>query len=223
MRFHPHDLLFLRLPDRFEAGTDCSDSSDSSDWPDWLDAGWLTQAPLVVRREAVAGSRVPVGARGLHRNQRCKGYVQPAAVARCVTPEMLAHATIAQPESLPPLAALAALAPGFDALDLAWGPTGGTGFHLATGLPVLRPDSDLDLLVRAPAPLADRTVVRLLALVEEAPCRVDIQVDTGRGGFALAEYARGGRVLVKTAHGPLLVSDPWRGPWRGPCRPPLAA
>jgi phosphoribosyl-dephospho-CoA transferase len=199
--YQPHDLLFLRLPDRFDAG---------GAWPDWLDATWLTKAPLVVRREAAPGSLVPVGARGTRRNERCRGYVQQAAVSRCVMPEMLAHAPIPAGCTLLPLLALAELAPRLDALGLAWGPAGGAGFQLASGLPVLREDSDLDLLVRAPWPLPARLVDRLAGLVDGAPCRIDLQVDTGLGGFALAEYVRGGRVLLKTAHGPLLVDDPWR-------------
>jgi phosphoribosyl-dephospho-CoA transferase len=74
----------------------------------------------------------------------------------------------------------------------------------------LRPDSDLDLLVRAPRRLADGTLAALVALQGGAGCRVDVQVDTGIGGFALLEYARGGKVLLKTARGPVLVEDPWR-------------
>ena len=168
----------------------------------------------MVRREAAPGSLLPVGARGLTRSQRCKGYMQRDAAAHCVTPEMLARLHLRAVRSgecqsdLPPLRALAAMAPRLKDLGLAWGPTGGAGFYLASGLPVLRADSDLDLLVRAPEPLPVWIIDRLLRL-QEQPCRVDIQVDTGRGGFALNEYARGGRVMLKTAHGPVLVADPW--------------
>jgi phosphoribosyl-dephospho-CoA transferase len=102
------------------------------------------------------------------------------------------------------------LAPRLQALGLAWGPVGGAGFWLASGLPVLRPTSDLDLLVRAPDPLAPATVAALAALQRDAACRIDIQVDTGRGGFALMEYARGGMVMLKTDCGPQLSSDPWQ-------------
>jgi phosphoribosyl-dephospho-CoA transferase len=208
--YRPHDLLWLRVVDRFEP---------VPNWPEWLDCAWLVQAPLVVRRETMAGSRVPVGARGEQRNQRCKGYVQRAAVARVVTPEMLARGvlraaadSLAQ-SALAPLRALAALAPRLDELGVAWGPTGGAGFFLACGLPVLREDSDLDLLVRSPARLDDAAVDALLAMQADAGCRVDIQVDTGWGGFALSEYARQrGRVLLKTAEGPMLVPDPWQYP-----------
>lgn len=180
-------------------------------WPEWLDVAWLEQAPLVVRRED-AGGRIPVGARGKQRNQRCKGYVAPVAVARCVTPEMLARQVrpeLAQSE-LAPLRVLATLAQRLDAIQLAWGPAGGVGFFLASGLPVLRPDSDLDLLVRAPEPLETAAVCALASMQAGRECRVDIQVDTGRGGFALSEYARGrGRVLLKTDSGPVLLDDPW--------------
>jgi phosphoribosyl-dephospho-CoA transferase len=210
--YRPHDLLWLRVVDRFEP---------EPEWPGWLDCAWLVRAPLVVRREALAGTRVPVGARGAQRNQRCKGYVQRAAVARHVTPEMLARAVLgaalepgALPRAdLPPLRALASLAPQLKALGLTWGPTGGAGFHLASGLPVLRNDSDLDLLVRAPERLASPTIDALLALQADAGCRVDIQVDTGWGGFALSEYAQGRRrILLKTGAGPVLLADPWHYP-----------
>ncbi|QGZ43345.1 malonate decarboxylase holo-ACP synthase [Pseudoduganella flava] len=196
----PHDLLFLHALERFEpAGA----------WPAWLDAAWHARAPLVVRREAVADGRVPAGARGRTRSERCKGYVQAASVARIVTPEMLARQAGTGDPAMPALQVLAALAPRLDELGVAWGPAGGAGFQLACGLPVLRADSDLDLLVRSPAPLATATLEQLLRMQADAAVRVDIQVDTGTGGFALADYARGGRVLVKTAHGPVLVSDPW--------------
>lgn len=180
-------------------------------WPVWLTPDWLQRAPLVVRRERTADGRVPVGLRGAARNERYKGYLDRAGVARHVTPEMLAACR----ESHQPVAALdalAALAPALDALGLAWGPTGGVGFFLACGLPVLRSDSDLDLLVRAPQPLSAAQSAALVAVQAYAACRIDIQVDTGAGAFALAEWSRTGRrVLLKTGAGPLLCDDPWRG------------
>jgi phosphoribosyl-dephospho-CoA transferase len=196
----PHDLLFVRRPDAF--------ASDGAR-PDWLDPA----APLVVRRETTAAGIVPVGARGLQRNERCKGYIASTDVAAVVTPRMLAaqarERKSAADGDLPCIAALRALAPRLDALDVDWGPAGGAGFWLACGLPVLRATSDLDLLVRLPRKPAPSLVDSLCALQDGQPCRLDIQVDTGAGGFALAEYARGGRVLLKTDDGPRLVDDPW--------------
>jgi phosphoribosyl-dephospho-CoA transferase len=208
MDWRAHDLLWLDVSAAFEA---------AGELPGWLDEGWLRRAPLVVRRETVAAGRIPVGVRGLQRNRRCKGYLAPAAVMRRTTPEMLARGVApdarlgAAARALPCIAALLALAPRLDALGLGWGPAGGAGFWLASDLPVLRPDSDLDLLVRAPRPLDPDQLAALRALQHGAACRLDIQVDTGHGGFALMDYAGGARrTLLKTAHGPLLVADPWR-------------
>jgi phosphoribosyl-dephospho-CoA transferase len=203
----PHDLLFLRHGGAFEP---CACNAR----PGWLDADWLGQAPVVVRRAVVPTGRVAVGARGLQRNERCAGHVDLADVVRRVTPEDLAQSVRKDPgrftaTTFPCIAALTALAPRLDALGLEWGPAGGAGFWLASGLPVLRPTSDLDLVVRAPRRLSPDTFTALRGLVDAASCRVDIQVDTGDGGFALMEYLRGGRVLLKTEHGPRLLIDPW--------------
>jgi len=200
----PHDLLFLHQGAAFEACVSCDAGGDRAGWPD---ADWLERAPLVVRRAVAGPGRVAVGARGLQRNERCAGHVLLTDVARRVTPQDLAREVLAgqgriAASNLPCLAALLALA-------LDWGPTGGVGFWLASGLPVLRPSSDLDLVMHAPRPLSAEMLADLRALQAGTECRVDIQVDTGFGGFALNEYARGGRVLLKTDRGPLLVADPW--------------
>jgi phosphoribosyl-dephospho-CoA transferase len=192
----PHDLLFTQRPGAFVA---------DGVRPDWLDP----HAPLVVRREATQPGIVPAGARGLRRNERCKGHLALDAVASIVTPQMLAARAHASTGDLPCMVALRALAPRLDALGVDWGPTGGAGYWLACGLPVLRATSDLDLLVRLPRRPAASVLAALSALRDGQPCRVDIQVDTGAGGFALAEHARGGRVLLKTDAGPRLVDDPW--------------
>jgi phosphoribosyl-dephospho-CoA transferase len=223
--YRPHDLVWLRVVDRFEP---------VPGWPEWLDCAWLVHAPLVVRREAVAGSRAAVAryitpemlAQALPmcsdggRRMRSRAHAADASCHR-VTVRTSASAAPRHPTANPsaalaqspfaPLRALAALAPRLRSLGLAWGPTGSTGFFLASGLPVLREDSDLDLLVRSSTPLPRATVDALLAMQAGAGCRVDIQVDTGVGGFALSEYAQGrGRVLLKTGTGPVLLADPWR-------------
>jgi phosphoribosyl-dephospho-CoA transferase len=204
-----HDLLFLRHPDAFEA---CACDTR----PGWLDAVWLQEAPVVVRRAAAGPDRVAVGARGLQRNERCAGHIALADIARRITPRQLAQELLDDPgrveaytDTLPCIAALLALAPRLRDLGLEWGPAGGTGFWLASGLPVLRPTSDLDLVVRSPQPLPPALTAELCAMHEHIGCRVDIQIDTGAGGFALAEYARGGKTMLKTDHGPRLVDDPW--------------
>ncbi|HTN67070.1 MAG TPA: malonate decarboxylase holo-ACP synthase, partial [Burkholderiaceae bacterium] len=191
---HPHDLLWIR---------DANALSADLPLPTWATPDWLLSAPVVVRRERTDDEqRIPVGLRGTARNQRCKAYLDSGAVARCVRPEMLAASAAWRRQRLgqfPALEALEALALPLDATGLAWGPTGSVGFALASGLPVLRPDSDLDLLVRAPRPLKQEQIRALLLFVAAPICRIDLQLDTGHGGFALAEWADGPRpVLLKT-------------------------
>ena len=51
---------------------------------------------------------------------------------------------------------------------------------------------------------------RLGNSIREAESRIDVQVETQCGGFALNEWLRtGGPVLLKTARGPVLRNDPW--------------
>lgn len=202
----PHDLLWI---------ADAAGVRADGALPAWASDDWLRRAPLVARREHCAErAPLPVGLRGATRGERCKAYLERGAPLRRVTPESLA--ADAGWRRLPAgrcaaLAALAALAPRLAASGLAWGPTGGVGFALASGLPVLRPDSDLDLLVRAPQPLGEAERAALLALSRYDGCRIDLQIDTGHGAFALAEWAGGRRrVLLKTDQGPLLCDDPWQ-------------
>ena len=216
----PHDLLWLRS----DAALDVAGGA-----PAWvtarLAAGTASFSPVVVRRAAVTSTgRIPVGLRGATRGERWAAQVAASDVVRSATPEDIAHArgwTRAGPlAAFAAVRLLAHVAPLLDASPLAWGVAGGVGHALATGrADGLRPDSDLDLLLRAPSP-ADAAALRdvaakLAGLAAEA--RIDVQVETPLGAFALAEWSRGGgggggaaAVLLKTAAGPALVVDPWR-------------
>lgn len=179
---------------------------------EWARLDW----PVVVRRAQTPAGQVPVGLRGSVRSERQAGVIASASVLRVCTPEQLSNIDL--PASLAPCAALDALraASGpLNALGLAWGPTGSTGFALATGAPLLRADSDLDLVLRSAQPFTAQQRDALQAMLAEAGqrCRIDLQIDTGHGGFAFAEWAAGRtRVLLKTAQGPVLAANPWQMP-----------
>jgi phosphoribosyl-dephospho-CoA transferase len=114
----------------------------------------------------------------------------------------------------PCLQTLSALLPALNQQPLPWGVTGGVGFTLASGLDVLRTDSDLDLLLRSASPSDAAALRQVAALLQDQAVRVDVRVDvqvqTAAGAFALAEWTRTGAVvLLKTASGPVLSDDPW--------------
>lgn len=195
----PHDLLWLN------AAADLLNVK-----ADWVAAQWRPGLPVVVRRDVNDRGEIPVGVRGMKREQRAAGWVKPGAVRRTVTPEMLAdrqrllHSPFV---SQPPVQGAITLTTF--AWPWQWGITGSTGYALATEIPVLHADSDLDLLIRAPAPLTDDELRQWQAQVEKLPCRADTQVETPFGAFALNEWLREGRVLLKTAAGPRLTASPW--------------
>lgn len=202
----PHDLLWLADPTALIV---------SDALPAWATAELIADTPVVVRRQKLDDiDMLPVGLRGTERNQRLAAVVKHSAVTRCIRPEALAQCDI---DALFPsidnaaLLAMSELRPTLNSLGLPWGPTGSAGFALATGLPVLRAQSDLDLVLRAPSPLNAQQTALLSSVMNYAGCRIDLQIDTGVGGFSFAEWiAARGRVLLKTDIGPFLTDDPWR-------------
>jgi len=196
----PHDLLWLTTRDALEG------ISES-----WVENAWHIGLPVVVRRDVDANGRIPVGVRGLKRDQRAAGWVSPAHVARVVSPEQLAveNDLLRSPFiTQPPVQVAVQLSR--QSWPWSWGITGSTGYALATGIPVIHADSDLDLIIRAPLPLTRAELTMWQSQLSQALCRVDTQVDTPIGGFALAEWLREGKALLKTARGPQLVRDPWQ-------------
>ncbi|WP_213993283.1 malonate decarboxylase holo-ACP synthase [Sodalis sp. dw_96] len=198
----PHDLLWI---------DDCRRLNWRQSPPPWVAAQWSPSLPLVVRRDGRLPTPIPVGIRGTLRSLRAAAWVNADAVIRVVSPEALvgkvAQSDLGSNEALPVIQALRQMA----ALEWPWpwGVTGSCGYMLATGQPVCRAESDLDMLIRCPQPPQPRDFARLMAFVPQLPCRVDIQLETPLGGCALTEWLRGGKVMVKTADGPIRVTDPW--------------
>jgi phosphoribosyl-dephospho-CoA transferase len=90
-----------------------------------------------------------------------------------------------------------------------WGPGGSVGFELASGVPSTTRDSDLDLVLSADEQLARTDATRLHADLSTLPVRIDLLLETPNGAVALAEYAQGSAMLLRSAQGPRLVRDPW--------------
>lgn len=191
-----HDLLWGMTPAHLPA-----------DAPTWAVEAIGAGQPVVVRRAIAEPGYVAVGVRGRLREQRLAAQMPVSAVQRRVTPEALRG--VVSPRDLPALRALAALRPVL--AQETWGVTGSAGFELASGVEALHEQSDLDLILRTPEPLARGDAEDLLAILETAECPVDLQLQTPFGAVALREWASGSRrVLLKTASGAHLVLDPWQ-------------
>ena len=193
----PHDLLWGMTPAHLPG-----------DAPAWARAVLAEGQPVVVRRAQVAPGQVAVGVRGLGRERRLAAQMPAAAIRCCQRPEALRwHGDSA----LPALRALAEVGALLDVSGLAWGPTGGVGYQLASGVEVLHAGSDLDLILRTPAALCREAARALLADLEAMPCRIDLQLETPHGAVALREWAGGARrVLLKAPAGAHLVCNPWQ-------------
>lgn len=217
MRAQPHDLIWLHDPAALLA---------AGGLPDWADADWLAQAPVVVRRDRDTApgvsrhhaARIPVGIRGRQRAQRHATWIDAAQCATVVSPFDIAREGYwrlhPRRDEIPALHALDRIAAQLRTLPSAWGITGAVGFTLASGIDVLHAGSDIDLLMLAPEPLPPASTAILRALVAcDDPVRLDIQIATPSGAFALREWLRtGGRVLLKTDTGPVMRDNPWQAP-----------
>ncbi len=195
----PHDLIWLTTRDALE------DIHES-----WVDTAWHTGLPVVVRRDVDGNGRIPVGVRGLKRDQRAAGWVNPHQIARIVSPEQLSaeESLLRSPFiTQPPVQVAVQLSR--TSWPWTWGITGSTGYALSTGIAVIHADSDLDLLIRAPEPLSRTVLLSWQSQLEGALCRADTQVETPLGGFALNEWLRDGKTLLKTDRGPRLTANPW--------------
>jgi phosphoribosyl-dephospho-CoA transferase len=193
----PHDLLRLS-----RAGV------LPPDVPAWANSA-LSVTPWVVVRRAVAPmGRIAVGVRGTSRSERYATAVDPDDVCKVVAPEDLAHVLPRGRRELAAMCTLDTVRPVLDDTGLPWGPTGSVGFELATGIPTVTTESDLDLLVRVP-PGASGSLRLLAALHRELgslAVRVDCQVETPSGAVALAELVgEASDVMARTAAGPRLV------------------
>lgn len=202
--FLPHDLVELAAPDDLVSETAI---------PGWVRASLARTPFVVVRRAYPLRALVPVGVRGRTRGERFAAWLPAASAVRRVSPEALVSRRARGPGRAPALAALDDVERLMAGQGLRWGPVGSVGFELATGLPCVTERSDLDLILRAPAPLAVADARRLRAALAALPVRADAQLETPAGGVALAEYADDPpRVVLRTLAGPRRVTSPWGEP-----------
>lgn len=203
MELKPHDLLKIRGMDALDA---------SQPFPEWVQQS-LNDAPFVVVRRAEASViSVPVGIRGEYRGQRFGTWLKANGISEVISPYILANPVNWKADyhdTLPAtIATLKMIIPVLNASGFRWGPTGSTGFELATGIPVLKATSDLDLVISADSYISVSDAAALLQQLQDiATVRLDIQLETPLGGVALTEYVNAGIVMIKTLNGPVLAKS----------------
>lgn len=174
------------------------------DAPAWVRDVLQTTPWVVVRRDEALERLIPVGIRGTNRSQRYPWWVTPEWVRQTVTPEALRIVEPLARRHLPAMRTLAAVRAALRDMAVDWGPTGSVGYELATGVPTATPESDLDLVVRAPTDPALLSAVHHRLRGWDA--RVDCQVETRSGAIALAELVFDcDEVLARTPTGPRLI------------------
>ena len=199
----PHDLLRLKDGARLAR-------ADLSEWA----IRSLRQTPfVVVRRSAISDDLIPVGIRGVTRDQRHAAFVHADDIENIITPESLA---IARSWKSPPCRAHAAfvaldrIAAAADDIDLNWGPGGSVGFELATGTHALTASSDVDIVVYPDDRHTWDALTSFRDAVSDANIRVDILIETTLGAAALDEWiASPQHVLIKMCDGPRLGEFSW--------------
>jgi phosphoribosyl-dephospho-CoA transferase len=199
---HIHDLLLLR-------GESAVTSAEGVPCP-YLNPN---QRPwVVVRRGRIADGLIPVGVRGAQRHQRCAGFIRWSDVLEIRQPDQL-RLTLANDSrrALQAFRTLSYLESHLVGLNLSWGPGGSVGYELASGIPTVRDDSDLDFILFVPRQLETTEVQDLWRMISSAPGKVDVLVETPLCGFSLKEFATTSqrKILLRTSDGRILCSNPW--------------
>jgi phosphoribosyl-dephospho-CoA transferase len=202
-----HDLIRIREPLALTAETSA---------PPWVEPALRRTPWVVVRRGHVRDGLIPVGVRGKARQERFAAVLAVAEIADRLSPEELTESRYViarrRKDEAPALAALARVAPILASRGHRWGPGGSVGFEIATGVATATWSSDLDLILRQDHRLGLDEAIDLRAALSEAaaPARVDVLLETPRGGVSLADLAAmPARLLVRTPDGPRLSVDPW--------------
>ena len=202
-----HDLVRLREPIALTVDAPV---------PWWVEPALRRTPWVVVRRGYVRDGMMPVGVRGLTRQQRFAAFLAVAEIADRLSPEDLTVSRYIvegkRKDVVPALAALARVAPILARRGQRWGPGGSVGFEFATSVPTATTSSDLDLILRQDRRFEPNEAFDLRAALAEAaaPARIDVMIETPQGGVSLADLAAmPAQVLVRTPDGARLAADPW--------------
>jgi phosphoribosyl-dephospho-CoA transferase len=180
--------------------------------PEWAVESLRRTPYVVVRRAAHPHGFVGVGIRGQRRGQRAAAWLRLSEIDYVIQPRVLScpqnWMLDYMDEPIHPISSLKQVAPILTEKGFDWGPTGSTGFELATGVMTVTEYSDLDIVLNVSIPFStDKAASLLLELEEASVSKLDVQLNTPTGGVSLLDYVNSSKVLVKTDTGPVLANS----------------
>jgi phosphoribosyl-dephospho-CoA transferase len=175
---HVHDLILLR--------TESAVISTQGDDPACPYLNPNQRPWVVVRRGRISDGLIPVGVRGSQRHERWAGFTRLSEVLETRRPDQL-RLLLAKDSrrGLQAFRTLSYLESHLVGLDMRWGPGGSVGYELASGIPAVRADSDLDFILSAPRKLEITEALDLWHMISSASGKVDAVVETPCCGFSL--------------------------------------
>jgi phosphoribosyl-dephospho-CoA transferase len=199
---HVHDLILLRT----ESAVISTQGDPACPYLNPNQRPWV-----VVRRGRISDGLIPVGVHGSQRHERWAGFTRLSEVLETRRPDQL-RLLLAEDSrrALQAFRTLFYLESHLVGLDMSWGPGGSVGYELASGIPVVRNGSDLDLILFAPKKLEITEAQDLWHMIRSAPGKIDALVETPYCGFSLKEFVSTSprKILLRTSDGRILGSNP---------------
>lgn len=201
MQVQPHDFVWVNSLDDLPVET----------LPEWVISQWNKQLPLVVRREAAAENKLTVGIRGIKPAQRCVTQIDKSSITHIMDVESLVSNSRELQRSmfiaLPPVQVLLLLSQ--HNWPWKWAVTGSCAYTLVTDIQSMLSDGDLDVVIRCPTVHKKEDFAEFAIKANTPLCRIDIHVETPKGGFSLAEWFKNDEVTLHTSQGDVITADPW--------------
>ena len=201
MQVQPHDFVWINSLDDLPVET----------LPEWVISQWNKQLPLVVRREAAAENKFTVGIRGIKPSQRFVTQIDKSSITHIMDVASLVSNSRELQRSmfiaLPPVQVLLLLSQ--HNWPWTWAVTGSCAYTLVTDIQSMLSDGDLDVVIRCPTPHQKEDFAEFAIKANTPLCRIDIHVETPKGGFSLAEWFKNDEVTLHTPRGDVMTADPW--------------
>lgn len=172
-------------------------------FPDWVHSTASSLQYGVVRRMPITNQKVPIGLRGVTRDQRFGTFIHENNIIEVIKPTSLVS-RIDQFQGQNYYYSLERIREEFNKLKVSWGPTGSVGFELATSIMVTSPNSDIDLSIYLDK-IENDILKEVGDFIVTLNQRIDVQIEVPMlGAVLLQDYLNNKETgfIVRTQYGP---------------------